>query len=377
MPGPGVCCVPDPGGESPTRDRPACGCNLRVNEGCGAGARSQSAHANCGYEFTRSKQVLCPHRPADPQVNIRWLPEPVPSALNWAYACGGVDCGGCDGVRGARAGRRRPTGLAVAAATCGYDGRSTRRRRTGSAATAVSTWPECPGSRCMPPVRGRWCSPVSWRAGRWCRSRIRAACGPATSRSRRRCGWASWCVAGTALGELAAGHQGCPAAGLPALGCDVGPRRQRRLRRSARAAGDHADPAQAPARLSCTASARVCTRHAAEFAANAHTRADTDPPTVGVMTVATDAHRSRPPRFGLTTALPRPAAESREFARAVEAAGFDVLTFPDHLVPSASPFAGATAAAWRLNACMSERWCSTTTFAIRWTLPGKPPVSRR
>ncbi len=63
------------------------------------------------------------------------------------------------------------------------------------------------------------------------------------------------------------------------------------------------------------------------------------------MTVATDAHRSRRPRFGLTTALPRPAAESREFARAVEAAGFDVLTFPDHLVPSAPPFAGATAAA--------------------------------
>ena len=50
-------------------------------------------------------------------------------------------------------------------------------------------------------------------------------------------------------------------------------------------------------------------------------------------------------RFGLTTALPRPAGEAREFARAVEAAGFDVLTFPDHLVPSVPPFAGATAAA--------------------------------
>ncbi len=35
----------------------------------------------------------------------------------------------------------------------------------------------------------------------------------------------------------------------------------------------------------------------------------------------------------------------RAFARAVETAGFDVLTFPDHLVPSMSPFAGATAAA--------------------------------
>jgi probable F420-dependent oxidoreductase len=61
--------------------------------------------------------------------------------------------------------------------------------------------------------------------------------------------------------------------------------------------------------------------------------------------MSTDAHRSRPLRFGLTTALPRPAAEFRDFARAVESAGFDVLTFPDHLVPSASPFAGATALA--------------------------------
>jgi probable F420-dependent oxidoreductase len=61
--------------------------------------------------------------------------------------------------------------------------------------------------------------------------------------------------------------------------------------------------------------------------------------------MVTDAHRSRPPRFGLTTAVPRRAAAARDFAREVEAAGFDVLTFPDHLVPSVSPFAGATAAA--------------------------------
>ena len=66
-------------------------------------------------------------------------------------------------------------------------------------------------------------------------------------------------------------------------------------------------------------------------------------PTVEYM--ATNTHRSRPLRFGLTTALPRAAAESRDFARAVEEARFDVLTFPDHLVPSAPPFAGATAAA--------------------------------
>lgn len=64
-----------------------------------------------------------------------------------------------------------------------------------------------------------------------------------------------------------------------------------------------------------------------------------------VVGMATDTHRSRPLRFGLTTAMPRRAAESRDFAQAVEAAGFDVLTFPDHLVPSPPPFAGATAAA--------------------------------
>jgi probable F420-dependent oxidoreductase len=63
------------------------------------------------------------------------------------------------------------------------------------------------------------------------------------------------------------------------------------------------------------------------------------------MTVACQTHRSRSLRFGLNVGLPRNGAESRDFARAVEAAGFDVLTFPDHLVPSAPPFAGATAAA--------------------------------
>lgn len=60
---------------------------------------------------------------------------------------------------------------------------------------------------------------------------------------------------------------------------------------------------------------------------------------------AADAQRRRPMRFGLTTALPRAGAQHREFALAVEAAGFDVLTFADHLVPTVPPFAGATAAA--------------------------------
>ncbi len=62
------------------------------------------------------------------------------------------------------------------------------------------------------------------------------------------------------------------------------------------------------------------------------------------MTVATEAHRSRPLRFGLHTALPR-GADFGDFAKSVQEAGFDVLTIPDHLVGSLSPFAGATAAA--------------------------------
>jgi probable F420-dependent oxidoreductase len=65
-------------------------------------------------------------------------------------------------------------------------------------------------------------------------------------------------------------------------------------------------------------------------------------PNLGLM--ITDAHRSRRMRFGLTTALPRPAGEARDFAQGVEAGGFDVLTFADHLGPIAAPFTGATAA---------------------------------
>ena len=58
----------------------------------------------------------------------------------------------------------------------------------------------------------------------------------------------------------------------------------------------------------------------------------------------TEAHRSRPLRFGLHTALPR-GADFGAFAASVEEAGFDALTIPDHLVASVSPFAGAMAAA--------------------------------
>jgi probable F420-dependent oxidoreductase len=60
--------------------------------------------------------------------------------------------------------------------------------------------------------------------------------------------------------------------------------------------------------------------------------------------MTTAAHRSRPLRFGLHTALPR-GTEFSAFANSVQDAGFDVLTIPDHLVATVSPFAGATAAA--------------------------------
>jgi probable F420-dependent oxidoreductase len=48
-------------------------------------------------------------------------------------------------------------------------------------------------------------------------------------------------------------------------------------------------------------------------------------------------------RFGLHTALPR-GTDFAEFARDVEASGFDVLTVPDHIAPTLSPFAGCATA---------------------------------
>ncbi|WP_029111273.1 TIGR03621 family F420-dependent LLM class oxidoreductase [Mycobacterium sp. URHD0025] len=61
------------------------------------------------------------------------------------------------------------------------------------------------------------------------------------------------------------------------------------------------------------------------------------------MTVASQAHRNRPMRFGLHTALPR-GGDFAEFAVTVEQSGFDVLTIPDHLMASLSPFTGAATA---------------------------------
>jgi len=60
--------------------------------------------------------------------------------------------------------------------------------------------------------------------------------------------------------------------------------------------------------------------------------------------MTTDAHRARPLRFGLHTALPR-GTDFIDFAKSVQDNGFDILTIPDHIAPALSPFAAATAAA--------------------------------
>lgn len=67
-------------------------------------------------------------------------------------------------------------------------------------------------------------------------------------------------------------------------------------------------------------------------------------PTVVTMAATSTAQRARPLRFGLHTAQPRGTDFSR-FAVAVEEAGFDVLTIPDHLAASVSPFTGSASAA--------------------------------
>ncbi len=74
-------------------------------------------------------------------------------------------------------------------------------------------------------------------------------------------------------------------------------------------------------------------------------RSAQDERALNVETMTTDAHRSRPLRFGLTAGLPRTGEQTRTFAGAVEGCGFDVLTFADHLVPLAPPFTSASAAA--------------------------------
>ena len=101
----------------------------------------------------------------------------------------------------------------------------------------------------MPPGRARWCSPASLPAGRWCRSPI-----PGGLRTSYEPVSAVGAPAGSWWLRARRSAAGCrtrrlPGPGVPALGCDVGSGRQRRLRRPARAARHHADPPQAPRRL--------------------------------------------------------------------------------------------------------------------------------
>src|SRR3977135_2225106 len=125
------------------------------------------------------------------------------------------------------------------------------------------------------------------------------------SRCIRQCGSVSWSPPGRLSANCRRGKL-----------CGVGP--PERTMWTAGALGQHAGPAQAAARL---------TGH-----------------TVEIMTVASHTHRNHPTRFGLQTALPR-GTDFGDFAVSVQDAGFDVLTIPDHLVWSLSPFAGAAAAA--------------------------------
>lgn len=62
------------------------------------------------------------------------------------------------------------------------------------------------------------------------------------------------------------------------------------------------------------------------------------------MTAPTSAHRTRPLRFGVTSATPR-GPDWAQFAGQLETAGVDVVTLPDHLVPTLAPFAACAAAA--------------------------------
>ncbi len=241
--------MPDPIGDS-ERDRPACGCDPgRTGSRCRRAKSTRSRELRS--EFTRCQQVLCPHRRGrSPGRALMLFTAPASSALSWANATrwrrswsSRLVCAAPAGADGGRLSwPLRPRPAVVAAC-------STRRRRTGSAAIAASTWPGCPASRCTPPGRGRWCSPGSWPVGRWCRWPTPAGCGPATSRSRRRCGRASGSTPARRSVELAAGHAGCPAPACLHWGAMWGPAAAGRLRRPARAAGDDTDPAQTPAPL--------------------------------------------------------------------------------------------------------------------------------
>lgn len=87
------------------------------------------------------------------------------------------------------------------------------------------------------------------------------------------------------------------------------------------------------------------------------------------MTVASRSHRNRAMRFGLHTALPR-GTDFAGFAVTVEQSGFDVLTIPDHLTASLSPFAGAA------TACAATTRLHTGTLVLNNDLRHPVDVAR-
>src|SRR5690349_16309206 len=72
MPGPGVCCVPDPTGV-PDSGPPGTRIQPRADRGCGAGARSQPADADCATACTPCQPLLWPQGIVEPQASGRCL----------------------------------------------------------------------------------------------------------------------------------------------------------------------------------------------------------------------------------------------------------------------------------------------------------------
>ena len=93
-------------------------------------------------------------------------------------------------------------------------GRSRHRPRRTARAIAASTSAARPVSRCWRRVPAWWCSPVSSPAGAWCRSTIRTACAPPTSRWRPRSRPAGGWRRVRCSGRLRPGHADCPGACL-------------------------------------------------------------------------------------------------------------------------------------------------------------------
>ena len=155
MPDPGACCVPDPTSEFRGWDRPARGCEQWIR--CRRRAKSARASELRSRVYTVETGALSTLA-ASSTAAARSAGGSGGRPLNWADALGGGGRTCCS----SRPHRQAPT-------TSDWPGRcgpgrpwcaaSTRRRPTGTAATAASTWPAPSISRCTPRGRRRWCSP--------------------------------------------------------------------------------------------------------------------------------------------------------------------------------------------------------------------------